>query len=626
MADNRAVKGDYIGFTFGDVHSSELGLVRVSNGSRYETDLLPPLQDKTVQVAGRDGAVYFNSQYNTKPIKVPIAFDNLNEEGFNRLKRLLADKKPKYLWFDETPYKQWLVKSANAQNLKWVCFDETHNGKEKRVYKGEGTLEFSCFSPYAESRVLFSNDAVDPIIYKKDRRLIFDNKGVKISHDIKELLISAEGYTNKSLICQDVLQDIYVYDSTENPLIIDFNDEDMDEKYTNYYGKEKKEIVAIQKRERDGSFIDSYRLFISKEVGFYSKDTVLDNALLRKISSSFNEKDVEYYYYPTILYIQEKGEEKEIPIYTTNTAYKTLAKDLQGKEEQIPIIKIGIHDFPHMNQFEVPIYTEEDIYYYQLVEDSDLILIILSKEEYEENLKNPSNEKELWRYKHIPNAKILKGIRTIGLINENNNKYLIPLLKTDTDSDNGVHQVINIVELSNPAFRILYNSGEEQEYEYKISDSYNFSEWISSSGLQKNNEDFNKYNNKKMKIYNAGDQPSNLQIIFEVDKNGDGKRVVDDFIISLNTQNNEQISYMKIKSFTLFSDDEGFIIDSKIKMIKGVRKNGNGDWEVTGHQYNKYHREGDYLKMPVMEEDNDYFELTVNKEMPFTVKYKHYYI
>ena len=40
---SRAVKGDYIGFTFGDVHSSELGLVRVSDGSRYNEDLLPPL-------------------------------------------------------------------------------------------------------------------------------------------------------------------------------------------------------------------------------------------------------------------------------------------------------------------------------------------------------------------------------------------------------------------------------------------------------------------------------------------------------------------------------------------------------------------------------------------------------
>jgi hypothetical protein len=41
----------------------------------------------------------------TKPIKVPVAFDNMTEESFRELKRLLQDKKPKYLWFDETPYK-----------------------------------------------------------------------------------------------------------------------------------------------------------------------------------------------------------------------------------------------------------------------------------------------------------------------------------------------------------------------------------------------------------------------------------------------------------------------------------------------------------------------------------------
>ena len=167
----RCVKGDYIGFTFGGVHSSELGLMRVSDGSRYDTDLLTPLQEKTAQVNERDSVVYFGSQYNTKPIKVPVAFDNMTEDGFNRLKRLLQDKKPKYLWFDETPYKQWLVKSANVQNFKWVCFDESHNEKDekkkkrkKRIYKGEGTLEFSCFSPYAESRTIFLDDEVENII------------------------------------------------------------------------------------------------------------------------------------------------------------------------------------------------------------------------------------------------------------------------------------------------------------------------------------------------------------------------------------------------------------------------------------------------------------------------------
>ena len=166
----RCIKGDYIGFTFDNIHSSELGLMRVSDGSRYEQDLLPPLQDKKVQVAGRDGEIYFNSQYNTKPIKVSVAFDNMNEESFQKLKRLLADKKPRYLWFDETPYKQWLVKPSNVQKFKWVCFDDSKNSGEKRIYKGEGTLEFNCFTPYAESRVTFLDEEVDSIwVWNKEK-------------------------------------------------------------------------------------------------------------------------------------------------------------------------------------------------------------------------------------------------------------------------------------------------------------------------------------------------------------------------------------------------------------------------------------------------------------------------
>jgi hypothetical protein len=81
------------------------------------------------------------------------------------------DKKPKYLWFDETPYKQWLVKAGGLQSFKWVCFDESKNiyrlndgdseSTKKRIYKGEGTLEFVCFTPYAESRVTFLDEPVD---------------------------------------------------------------------------------------------------------------------------------------------------------------------------------------------------------------------------------------------------------------------------------------------------------------------------------------------------------------------------------------------------------------------------------------------------------------------------------
>jgi hypothetical protein len=56
-------QGDYMGFTYNKKHSSELGIVRVSDGSRFNENLLPTMQDKTVQVPGGDGMYYFGSYY-----------------------------------------------------------------------------------------------------------------------------------------------------------------------------------------------------------------------------------------------------------------------------------------------------------------------------------------------------------------------------------------------------------------------------------------------------------------------------------------------------------------------------------------------------------------------------------
>ena len=54
---------DYIGFIFNGKHSSEFGIVRTSDGSRFNENLLPTIQDKTVQVPGGDGTYFFGSYY-----------------------------------------------------------------------------------------------------------------------------------------------------------------------------------------------------------------------------------------------------------------------------------------------------------------------------------------------------------------------------------------------------------------------------------------------------------------------------------------------------------------------------------------------------------------------------------
>lgn len=151
---NRNLAGDFIGFTFDNIHSSDFNLIRVSNGSRYESNLLPSFQDATIQGEGKDGLFYFGSTFKEKLIKISTAFDNLTEENYFNMVELFSDKKIHKLWFDETPYKVYYAKLKQTPTIKNLCFEE---GKEKRIYRGEMELEFTCYSAYGESRSSHSN-------------------------------------------------------------------------------------------------------------------------------------------------------------------------------------------------------------------------------------------------------------------------------------------------------------------------------------------------------------------------------------------------------------------------------------------------------------------------------------
>ena len=152
------LKGDYIGFSFGKkadgtpMHSSDLGIVRTSNGSRFDENLLPTMQDKTVPVPGGDGTYYFGSYYTQRQFSVSFAFDSLTEEQVATLKSHFGDKKIHDLIFDERPYKVYRAKVTGSATLKYIPFSE---GATNRLYKGEGTLQFTCYEPFA--RCAFTN-------------------------------------------------------------------------------------------------------------------------------------------------------------------------------------------------------------------------------------------------------------------------------------------------------------------------------------------------------------------------------------------------------------------------------------------------------------------------------------
>ena len=148
-----ALSGDFIGFTFNGVHSSDMGIIRTSDGSRFNENLLPTFTDKTVQIPGGDGTYYFGSNYTQRQIPISVATDELTETQFRQLKQWLGDKQIHPLVFDEAPYKTYMVKISSIPTLKFICFDNiTKNNNEmvvNRVYKGEGSLQFIAYFPFA---------------------------------------------------------------------------------------------------------------------------------------------------------------------------------------------------------------------------------------------------------------------------------------------------------------------------------------------------------------------------------------------------------------------------------------------------------------------------------------------
>ena len=138
---------DFTGFRFGNVHSEDLHLVVVSSSDRYEKNLLPENKDYSTEVPGGNGSYYFGSTFGNREFGVEVAFDNVDEKTWRRISNLFATDKLQDLVFDELPYKTYRAKLKSKPEFKCLCF--TDRDTKERVYKGEGTLNFICYQPFA---------------------------------------------------------------------------------------------------------------------------------------------------------------------------------------------------------------------------------------------------------------------------------------------------------------------------------------------------------------------------------------------------------------------------------------------------------------------------------------------
>lgn len=141
-------RGSYLGFTYNGRHSSEFGIVRTSTGNRYDDNLLPNKNVKTTAVPGGDGAYYFGSNYTQRQFTVQFAFDALSDAQLREMRQWLGTGQIHDLIFDEFPYKVYSAAVTGNATAKHLCFDEGSGV----VYKGDGSIQFTCYFPFARSR------------------------------------------------------------------------------------------------------------------------------------------------------------------------------------------------------------------------------------------------------------------------------------------------------------------------------------------------------------------------------------------------------------------------------------------------------------------------------------------
>lgn len=191
-------RGSFLGFTYNNIHSSILGITRTIDGGRFEEKLTPQTKDKSADRSLSDGQFFYGSTYNKREFIVKFAFDGMSENQFAFLNAKWNDKKIHPLIFDENPYKVYYAKVTGTATLKHLCFTDE---KGERVYKGEGSLAFSCYFPYGLSRYEYLEDYsvknIHEWVKNEEDHVLYADAGL-IAADDKFIPSEDSPYVNKN--------------------------------------------------------------------------------------------------------------------------------------------------------------------------------------------------------------------------------------------------------------------------------------------------------------------------------------------------------------------------------------------------------------------------------------------
>lgn len=135
-------KGEiYLTFVFDGIDSTQIGVVSVSDGSTYDTPILPAFTDNSLEVDGYDGRYYFNTRITQKDFTYNCFIDNLSAFQFDQLKSWIRPKKIGKLIRPEEPYRYYWVKVSSVENLGNIPL--THPDTGGVSYTGNFSVTFT---------------------------------------------------------------------------------------------------------------------------------------------------------------------------------------------------------------------------------------------------------------------------------------------------------------------------------------------------------------------------------------------------------------------------------------------------------------------------------------------------
>lgn len=206
MSWNQYRDDGFLWFKFNNKYSYDYGIVRTSDGGRFNQDLFPSTQDRTATVPGKDGMYYFDSNYNKREFSIPYAFEKLTEQQLKNLSFWLGDKQIHELIFGERREVFYMAKVTGSSIIKYIPF----NGTIEKIYQESSYKEITF-----EKKVLLQD--IEVLTKNKDNDLIENKTNIPAQTEIycvKDDSINSElqyGYSQFFIISEQLEKNYYFY-------------------------------------------------------------------------------------------------------------------------------------------------------------------------------------------------------------------------------------------------------------------------------------------------------------------------------------------------------------------------------------------------------------------------------